>query len=111
MDRAIGLYGFAGGEGVSNSSGLRSVVALEYDGDGAPRVTAKGRGEIAEQILALAHEHGVPIHEDRALTALLASIELGDEIPAELYLAVAEVLRFAYSLSGKPVPLPQTPSP
>ena len=53
---------------------LPLAVALRWDGDGAPRVTAKGRGEVAERILALAHEHKVPLREDRALVAVLSRI-------------------------------------
>ena len=77
------------------------AVALHYSGKGAPRVTAKGKGELAEQIIALAKENDVPIQEDEHLVGLLAQIELGDEIPELLYVAVAEVLAFAYWLSGK----------
>lgn len=81
-----------------------TAVALHYNNnnDGsAPTVTAKGSGEIAEQIIALAKEHGIPLQENGALTELLAKLDLGTEIPAELYLAVAEVIAFAYILSGK----------
>lgn len=78
-----------------------TAVALHYDGKEAPRVTAKGTGELAEQIIALAKEHGVPLHEDAALITLLSKLDLGDEIPQPLYMAVAEVIAFAYILSGK----------
>jgi flagellar biosynthesis protein len=78
------------------------AVALHYSGKGtAPRVTAKGSGELAEQIIALAREHQIPIQEDPELIQLLAQIELGDEIPELLYIAVAEVLAFAYYVSGR----------
>lgn len=77
------------------------AVALRYEGRGAPRVTAKGEGSVAERILALAQEHDIPLHEDAELVGLLARLDLGDEIPASLYIAVAEVLAFAYRLSGK----------
>ena len=80
------------------------AVALNYDGDSAPRVVAKGRGEIAENIIALAEEHDVPLHHDPHLVKVLSNISLGDEIPRELYLAVAEVLAFAYWLSGRQAP-------
>ena len=63
-------------------------------------MVAKGRGEVAERILAVAREHDVPLHADAGLVELLARIDLGDEIPPELYLAVAQVLAFAYQLSG-----------
>jgi flagellar biosynthesis protein len=79
----------------------KSAVALHYDEKNAPRITAKGRCEIAEKIIALAEQHSIPLHEDRELVALLAQLDLGDEIPRELYLAVAEVLAFAYMLTGK----------
>ncbi len=76
------------------------AVTLKWDGQGAPRVTAKGRGDIAERIIMLAQEHGVPMREDKALVELLSSIELGREIPTLLYVAVAEVIAFAYALRG-----------
>lgn len=78
-----------------------TAVALRYDGVGAPRVTAKGRGEVAERILTLAREHGIPIREDPNLAVLLSTVELGDEVPPALYRAVAEVIAFAYRLAGK----------
>ena len=68
------------------------AVALHYDGHGAPRVTAKGRGYLAEDILALARAHDIPLHEDAALVSLLARLELNEQIPEKLYRAVAEVL-------------------
>lgn len=77
------------------------VVALKYEGEGAPRVTAKGRGEIAKQILAIANEHEIPLYQDEQLTALLSQIDLGDEIPQQLYLAVAKVISFIYQLNGE----------
>ncbi|MCC7121026.1 MAG: EscU/YscU/HrcU family type III secretion system export apparatus switch protein [Gammaproteobacteria bacterium] len=83
---------------------LPLAVALRWDGDGAPRVTAKGRGEVAERILALARDHQVPLREDRALVAVLSKVELDGRIPAGLYLAVAEVIAFAYALQGKRIP-------
>jgi len=77
------------------------AVALEYDGNSAPRVTAKGRDALAEQILLIARQHNIPIQENQPLASLLANIELGEEIPESLYLAVAQVIAFAYHLSGK----------
>lgn len=77
------------------------AVALHYDGDTAPQVTAKGSGELAEQIIALAKKHNVPLQENNELVQLLSHIELGDKIPQELYLAVAEIIAFAYMLKGK----------
>ena len=79
------------------------AAALRYDRakDGAPRVVAKGRGHVAENIIAVAREHGVPLHEDPNLAATLNALDLETEIPPELYRAVAEVLVFIYRLNGK----------
>lgn len=77
------------------------AVALHYDGANAPRVTAKGTGLMAEKIIELAKEHDIPLQVDPALVKVLSSVPLGDEIPRELYLAIAEVIAFAYLLSGK----------
>ena len=85
------------------------AVALSYDGAGAPRVVAKGAGDIAEQILATAREHGVPLQPDAELARLLAQLELGEEIPRALYVAVAQVLAFAWFVTGKTAPPRKTP--
>lgn len=77
------------------------AVALQYDGKNAPKVTAKGEGFTAEQILAIAEKHGIPLQNEPELARILAQIPLGDEIPQELYIAVAEVIAFAYFISGK----------
>lgn len=89
---------------------LKSAVALAYgETDAAPRVVAKGRGLIAEQIIARAHEHGVYVHESPELVALLLQIDLDQRIPPQLYVAVAELLAWLYRLeSGKPVAGPPT---
>lgn len=79
----------------------KQAVALHYDQKNAPRIMAKGEGDIADAIIALAEEHGIPLHQDQELSALLSQLDLGDEIPRELYIAVAEVLAFAYMLTGK----------
>ncbi len=76
------------------------AVALHYSGEGAPQVMAKGYGVIGEQILKRAKEHSIPIRQDAQLSGLLAQVPLGEEIPESLYLAVAEVLAFAYRLSS-----------
>ena len=77
------------------------AVALKYDGEKAPKVSAKGSHELAEQIIALAKKHNVPLSENRELVTLLSTLELGEEIPEALYLAVAEIIAFAYMLKGK----------
>jgi flagellar biosynthesis protein len=77
------------------------AVALHYDKSGAPRVVAKGRGSIGAKIIEVAKAHDIPIEENEALAGALSNVELGDEIPAELYKAVAEVLIFVLRLSGR----------
>ena len=79
------------------------AVALKYDheNDDAPTVTAKGARLIADQILKIAEENDIPLYKDPELVKMLSQIPLGDEIPQELYVAVAEVIAFAYGLSGK----------
>ncbi len=79
----------------------RLAVALHYDRTGAPRVIAKGRGPIGAKIVELAKAHDIPIEENEMLAGALSNVELGDEIPAELYKAVAEVLIFVLRLSGR----------
>ncbi len=74
---------------------LKTAVALEYDGQNAPRVTAKGKGPVAEEILALALQHHIPLRDQPELVKLLSKVDLGDEIPRTLYVAVAEVIAFA----------------
>ena len=77
------------------------AVALHYDKTGAPRVVAKGRGSIGEKIIEVAKAHDIPIEENEVLAGALSKVELGDEIPPELYKAVAEVLVFVLRLSGR----------
>ncbi len=79
------------------------AVALEYESGTrqAPRVTAKGYGAIAEQIIAIAEEHGVIIEANPNLAEVLSGVELDESIPMELYEAVAEVIAFVLRASGK----------
>ena len=77
------------------------AVALHYDRTGAPRVIAKGRGSLGEKIIEIARANRIPIEENEVLAGALSHVELGDEIPAELYRAVAEVLVFVLRLSGR----------
>ena len=79
----------------------QKAVALAYDGEGAPKVSAKGFGNLAEDIIALAQEHNIPINENSELVNVLAQLQIGEEIPHELYVAIAEVIAFAYFLKGK----------
>jgi flagellar biosynthesis protein len=77
------------------------AVALHYDKTGAPRVVAKGKGTIGAKIVELAKAHGIPVEENEVLAGALSHVEIGDEIPPELYKAVAEVLIFVLRLSGR----------
>jgi flagellar biosynthesis protein len=77
------------------------AVALHYDRTGAPRVIAKGKGSLGAKIIEVAKAHDIPIEENEVLAGALSNVEIGDEIPAELYKAVAEVLIFVLRLSGK----------
>jgi flagellar biosynthesis protein len=76
------------------------AVALHYDRSGAPTVVAKGRGALGEKIIEVAKAHDIPIEENEVLAGALSNVELGDEIPTELYKAVAEVLAFVLRMSG-----------
>ena len=89
---------------MSRETKSQIAVALHYDHkerSGAPRVVAKGRGAIGARIVEIAREHDVPIEENEVLAGALSNVELGDEIPVELYKAVAEVLIFVLRLSGR----------
>ena len=89
---------------MSDKNELKSAVALAYaQTDAAPRVVAKGKGIIAEQIIARAQESGVYVHESPELVSLLMQIDLDQRIPPQLYVAVAELLAWIYRLeSGRP---------
>ena len=81
----------------------RRAVALRYDAeqDVAPRIVAKGRGYIAEQIIRAARDHNIPLVVDAEMSHLLEPLELDASIPSEFYLAVAEVLAFVYRLNER----------
>ena len=79
----------------------RRATALRYEGTGAPKVAASGQGYVADRIVQVARENGVPIREDPALADALAALELDTEIPQDLYVAVAEAIAWAYSLDLK----------
>jgi flagellar biosynthesis protein len=81
-------------------------VAIEDGAEGTelPKITAAGRGKIAEQILQLAYENGVNVREDGALAEMLATIELDSPIPSEAFMAVAEVLSYVYRANGEADP-------
>ena len=82
----------------TNKPEQEKAVALVYDQMGAPRVIAKGRGEIAQKLIEIAETEGIPIQKNAVLVEALLQIELTKEIPPQLYRAVAEILAFVYRL-------------
>jgi flagellar biosynthesis protein len=84
----------------------RKAVALQYkpDIDKAPRMRARGRGKVAEKIIEIARQHGIYIHNDPDLIEVLARLDLNEEIPPDLYVVVAELLAFVYSLNTGETP-------
>ncbi|MCP8898417.1 EscU/YscU/HrcU family type III secretion system export apparatus switch protein [Gilvimarinus xylanilyticus] len=80
---------------------LQKAVALYYDGTHSPVISAKGSGALAQEIIDIAEEHGVPLCDNASLVDFLVTLELGDEIPEKLYLAVAYIIAFAYDLKGE----------
>jgi flagellar biosynthesis protein len=87
----------------------RHAAAIAYDETdarrrGAPRVVAKGHGLVADEIIERARAAGVPIHASRELAALLTQVDLDQQIPPALYVAVAEVLVWVYRLEGRAAP-------
>lgn len=81
----------------------KRAVALGYNAekDTAPKVIAKGSGKIAEKILQIAEEYNIPLKEDHQLVEVLSTLDLYEEIPPELYRAVAEILAFVYRMTKK----------
>ncbi len=89
----------------ANDMTRTSAVALAYrDGDLAPRVVAKGRGLLAEEILRRAKESGLYVHESRELVGLLMQVDLDRHIPPELYRVIAELLAWLYHAEHRGTP-------
>lgn len=84
----------------SNSNPPASAAALRYDGTGAPVIVAAGMGHLAEKIVEVAGENHVPVYEDTSLATVLSQMELGREIPEELYQAIVEI--YIYFLEFDP---------
>ena len=80
--------------------GRGAAAALRYDGSGAPVIVASGMGHLAEKIVEVAAESGVPVYEDNSLATVLAQMELGREVPEELYQAIVEI--YIYFLEFDP---------
>ncbi|HEY7883895.1 MAG TPA: EscU/YscU/HrcU family type III secretion system export apparatus switch protein [Cellvibrionaceae bacterium] len=79
---------------------ISKAVALYYDGKSSPVITATGTGKLAQKIIDVAKEHDVPLCDNPSLVDFLITLELGDEIPEKLYLAIAYIIAFAYDLKG-----------
>ncbi|MBL8497616.1 flagellar biosynthesis protein [Nitrosomonas sp. JL21] len=87
---------------MTGSESLPTAVALAYrEGQIAPKVVAKGRGLVAEEIIKRAKEAGIYVHESSELVSLLMQVNLDDRIPPQLYIAVAELLAWLYRLDQK----------
>jgi flagellar biosynthesis protein len=84
-------------------NGQKQAVALRYEPkkDRAPKISGKGRGHLAEKILDLARQHNIPIRQDKNLLQILSHLDLKQEVPPEIYQAVAEILAFVYRLSKR----------
>ena len=83
------------------------AVALSYDGVSAPTISASGEDEVAQAIIKLALENNVQVYENESLMRWLSQLEIGDEIPQNLYQVIAEILAFVYALEGR---TPETPT-
>ncbi|KZN39452.1 EscU/YscU/HrcU family type III secretion system export apparatus switch protein [Pseudoalteromonas luteoviolacea] len=79
----------------------KTAVGLLYEAGKSPEVVCKGFGELAEEIISLAKEKDIMIHEDAALVKTLGQLDLHEEIPKELYYVIAELIAFSYVLRGK----------
>lgn len=82
---------------------MKQAVALTYDKQkqDAPKVSAKGKGRVAEKIIEIARQHDVPVKDDPDLMTVLSTLDIDEEIPPEIYVAVAELLAFVYSMNGR----------
>lgn len=83
--------------------GEQKAVALEYEQgrDVAPRITASGKGHVAEQILQMAFVHGIPVRQDADLVEILSVLEVDSLIPIEAYVAVGEILSYVYRVNAR----------
>lgn len=81
----------------------KTAIAISYDKekDSAPKITAKGKGAVADKIMELARKNDIPMHEDPDMIEVLSKLDLGQEIPAELYKLIAEVLVYVYRANNK----------
>ncbi|HLO78140.1 MAG TPA: EscU/YscU/HrcU family type III secretion system export apparatus switch protein [Magnetospirillum sp.] len=106
-EAAAGRAAGQAGAGARRGDGRQVAVALQYDPDraDAPRVTASGKGQLAEQILNLAFANGVKVRTDPDLAQVLAAVEVDTVIPIEAFAAVAEILAYVYRANNQAVPV------
>ena len=78
-----------------------NAVAINYAGLGAPKLSAKGDHDLAKEIIQIAIENKVPIYQNPDLTEWLTRMEIGDEIPEDLYRVIAEILAFVFYIEGR----------
>lgn len=83
------------------------AIALRYDGESAPKISASGEDDVAQAIIQIALDHNIPIYENAELVRWLGQLDVGDEIPEQLYQIIAEILAFVYRLEGR---TPQQPA-
>lgn len=86
---------------MKDKSEKAAALKYKHGKDSAPKLVAKGRGKVAEKIIEIAKANNVPIQEDKELVEFLSMLDLYQEIPPELYKAVAEILAFIYSINKK----------
>ena len=97
----------------TNPDAPQQAVALKYDTekDRAPKVAAKGRGYVAENILAAARQNTIPVYQNKSLVNMLMALEIDREIPPELYRTIAEVMAYVYRIDKKAGPKKNLPNP
>ncbi|HEY9275003.1 EscU/YscU/HrcU family type III secretion system export apparatus switch protein [Achromobacter sp.] len=102
---------FTPSPGSDPNANRNAAVAISYDDkDGAPRVVAKGYGQLADTIVRAAQDNGLYVHESRELVGLLMQVDLDAHIPPQLYVAVAELLAWLYRLESREFPEPAAPA-
>lgn len=100
MAKKAGETNSAEGRGTPPAGDLAVALRYRKEEDNAPRIVASGRGLVAQKILQQAREHGVPVQENPEVAQLLAGLEIGREIPLELYGVIAEILAFVFTLDS-----------
>ncbi|TYR80134.1 flagellar biosynthesis protein FlhS [Priestia megaterium] len=87
-------YQYINGVNQKKKQGLSATVIRYEEQEGAPKIVAQGTGSVANRILDIAKQHNIPLQEDETLLTNLMNMELGDQIPPQLYAVIAEILLF-----------------